>query len=50
MAECFSCMSPRLGKEDMKQSVFFDDNEVEDHRDEGEQETTQDEIRDEPSP
>eukprot|EP00984_Skeletonema_dohrnii_P032382 scaffold26473_cov138-Skeletonema_dohrnii-CCMP3373.AAC.3 len=50
MAECFSCMSPRLGKEDMKQSVFFNDNEVEDHRDEGEQETTQDEIRDEPSP
>mmetsp|Transcript_21989 Transcript_21989/g.33586 ORF Transcript_21989/g.33586 Transcript_21989/m.33586 type:complete len:338 (-) Transcript_21989:15-1028(-) len=50
MAECFSCMSPRLGKEDMKQPVFFDDNEVEDHRDEGEQETTQDEFRDEPSP
>ena len=50
MAECFSCMSPRLGKEDMKQSFFFDDNEVEDHRDEGEQETTQDEVRDEPSP
>jgi len=53
MAECFSCISPRIGKEDTKQNVFYyddSDSEIEDHRDEGEQETTHDEIREEPSP
>lgn len=54
MAECFSCLSPRMGKEDTKQSFFHDDNEVrlelvEDHRDEREQAASRDETRDEPS-
>lgn len=50
MAECFSCISPRLRKDFHYEYDDDSDSEVEDHRDEGEQETTQDEIRDEPSP
>lgn len=44
-------MSPRLGKEDIKHDVFFDNNEVEDHRDEGEQVVaTKDETRENKTP
>jgi len=44
-------MSPRLGKEDVRQTVFHDDNDiVEDRRDEGEQEAAADEMREGPSP
>lgn len=51
MVECFSCMSPRLGKGEVRENVFHDDNDiVEDRRDEGEQGAAEDEMREGPSP
>ena len=51
MAECFSCMSPRLGKEELKQPTFHDDTQTDlDHRDEEEQITATDGTRENPSP
>lgn len=51
MAECFSCMSPRVGKGDIKQQTVFryDEIQAHDRRDEREQINTEDEKREEPS-